>query len=74
LVESPWRAPIEAWLLAPHNKSKDITTDVLLAEAVAKPVERQTRSDQMQVASILRDLGYQRKKTRVDGVLKWVYF
>jgi predicted P-loop ATPase len=74
LVESPWRAPIEAWLLAPHNKSKDITTDVLLAEAVAKPVERQTRSDQMQVASILRDLGYQRKKTRVDGILKWVYF
>jgi hypothetical protein len=74
LVESPWRAPIEAWLLAPVNKSKDITTDVLLAEAVAKPVERQTRSDQMQVASILRDLGYQRKKTRVDGILKWVYF
>jgi len=74
LVESPWRAPIEAWLIAPHNKTKDITTDVLLADAILKPVERQTRSDQMQVGSILRDLGYQRRRQRVDGVLKWVYF
>ena len=74
LVESPWRAPIEAWLIAPHNKSRAITTDVLLADAILKPVERQSRSDQMQVASILRDLGYQRERRRVDGVLKWVYF
>ena len=74
LVESPWRAPIEAWLIAPHNKTRDITTDVLLADAILKPVERQTRSDQMQVGSILRDLGYQRRRQRVDGVLKWVYF
>ena len=74
LVESPWRAPIEAWLVAPHNRSKNITTDVLLAEAIAKPIERQSRSDQMQVASILRDLGYDRRRLRIDGVLKWVYF
>ena len=74
LIESPWRAPIEAWLLAPHNRSKSITTDLLLAEAIAKPVERQTRSDQMQVGSILRDLGYSRRKLRVEGCLKWVYF
>jgi predicted P-loop ATPase len=74
LVESPWRAPIEAWLLAPLNCAKDITTDRLLADAIAKPVERQTRSDQMQVASILRDLGYDRRRQRVEGVLKWVYF
>ena len=73
LIESPWRAPIEAWLLAPHNRSKTITTDLLLAEAIAKPVERQTRSDQMQVGSILRDLGYARRKLRVEGCLKWVY-
>lgn len=73
LIESPWRAPIEAWLLAPHNRSKTITTDLLLAEAIAKPVERQTRSDQMQVGNILRDLGYARRKLRVQGCLKWVY-
>jgi predicted P-loop ATPase len=74
LVESPWRAPIESWLLAPVNHRREITTDLLLAQAILKPVERQTRSDQMQVATILRDLGYQRRRQRVDGVLKWVYF
>jgi hypothetical protein len=36
-------------------------------------VERQTRSDQMQVASILRELGYVKRKMRVNNALKWVY-
>jgi predicted P-loop ATPase len=74
LVESPWRAPIEAWLLDPCNRLKEITTDVLLTQAIAKPIERQSRADQMQVASILRELGYDRRRQRVNGVLKWVYF
>ena len=74
LVESPWVAPIDAWLRAPHNQPKVITTGLLLAEAIQKPIERQTRSDQMQVGNILRDLGYVRKRTTVDGCLKWVFF
>ena len=74
LVESPWVAPIDAWLRAPHNRAKVITTGLLLAEAIQKPIERQTRSDQMQVGNILRDLGYVRKRTTVDGCLKWVFF
>ena len=74
LVESPWRAPIEAWLIEPMNRLKEITTDVLLTQAIAKPVERQSRADQMHVASILRDLSYDRRRSRVNGVLKWVYF
>jgi hypothetical protein len=74
LVESPWVAPIDAWLRAPHNRPKVITTGLLLAEAIQKPIERQTRSDQMQVGNILRDLKYVRKRTIVDGCLKWVFF
>jgi len=74
LIESPWAAPIDAWLKAPHNQPKVITTGLLLAEAIQKPIERQTRSDQMQVGNILRDLGYVRKRTTVDGSLKWVFF
>jgi predicted P-loop ATPase len=74
LVESPWRTPIESWLIQPVNRLKDITTDVLLTEAIAKPVERQSRADQMQVASILRELGYDRRRSRIQGILKWVYF
>jgi len=73
LVESPWLGPIRTWLAEPRNHGRTITTDVLLSEAISKPVERQTRSDQMQVGSILRDLGYQRSKKWVAGVAKWVF-
>ena len=73
LIESPWRAPIEHWLSDPHHHIQPITSERILNEAILKPVERQTRSDQMQVASILRDLGYIKKRQLVAGVQKWVY-
>ena len=73
LVESPWKAPIEKWLAAPVNHGKHITSEVLLCEAILKPVERQTRSDQMQIASIMRELGFQKKRQTIDGAQKWVF-
>ena len=73
MLDSPWRSPIELWLREPKNRFEYVTADLLLTEAVGKPVERQTRSDQMQVASILRELGYVKRKMRVNGGLKWVY-
>jgi predicted P-loop ATPase len=74
LVESPWKAPIEQWLAHPGNHGRPITSEVLLNEAINKPVERQTRSDQMQVASILRDLGLKKRRQMVGGTQKWVFF
>ena len=53
---------------------KDITTELLLSEAVEKPVERQTKRDMMTVSQILRSLKYDRKKKRVMGTPKWVWF
>ena len=73
MLDSPWRAPIESWLRDPKNRFGYVTADLLLTEAVGKPVERQTRSDQMQVSSILREMGYIKKKMRVNDSLKWVY-
>ena len=73
MLDSPWREPIESWLREPKNRFEYVTADLLLTQAVGKPVERQTRSDQMQVASILRELGYTKRKMRVSGTLKWVY-
>ena len=74
LVESPWKAAIEGWLQAPRNAGRAITTETLLSEAVLKPVERQTRSDQMQVASILREMRLTKRRQMIDGRLKWVFF
>jgi predicted P-loop ATPase len=73
LVDSPWKAAIEDWLGAPRNAARLITSELLLTEAIGKPVERQTRADQMQVATLLRDLGFQKKRTTLEGRQKWVF-
>jgi predicted P-loop ATPase len=72
-VENPWRAPIEAWLQAPANAGKTITSELILSEAIQKPIERQTRADQMQVGQILRDLGLTKRRQTIDGAQKWTF-
>jgi predicted P-loop ATPase len=73
LVDSPWKAAIQEWLGAPRNAGRPITSELLLTEAISKPVERQGRADQMQVASIMRDLGYEKKRAWLEGRNKWVF-
>ncbi len=73
LVDSPWKAAIQEWLNAPRNDGRPITSELLLTEAISKPVERQGRADQMQVASIMRELGYVKQRQWIDGRAKWVY-
>jgi predicted P-loop ATPase len=73
LVDSPWKSAIEEWLNSHRGVARAITSELLLTEAIGKPVERQGRSDQMQVASILRDLGYEKKRAWLEGRNKWVF-
>jgi predicted P-loop ATPase len=73
LVESPWLAPVREWLAMPKNAGTPITTEILLTDAIGKPIERQSRADQMQIASILRELGLIKRRRSIDGVQKWVY-
>lgn len=73
LVDSPWKAAIQEWLGAPRNADRPITSELILTEAISKPVERQSRADQMQVASIMRDLGFEKKRTWLEGRNKWVF-
>jgi predicted P-loop ATPase len=73
LVDSPWKSAIQEWVNAPRNAGRPITSELLLTEAISKPVERQGRADQMQVASILRDLGYEKKRAWLEGRSKWVF-
>ena len=73
LIESPWTQPIISYLQTPNNKFKDITIELLLAEAIEKPKSFQKKGDVMQVSSILKTLGYERKRKRIDGNPKWVW-
>ena len=72
-LDNPWREPIESWLANPQHRFEYVTAELLLTDAVGKPVERQTRWDQMQVASILRELGYSKKRINGPNGRKWVY-
>jgi predicted P-loop ATPase len=71
LVDSPWKSAIQEWIT--RNLGRPITSELILTEAIGKPVERQGRSDQMQVASIFRDLGYEKKRAWLEGRNKWVF-
>jgi len=72
-VESPWKAAIVAWINQPKNAGVELTSELLLAEAIDKPTERQTRTDQMQVASIMRELGYNKVRRMAQGQQRWVF-
>jgi predicted P-loop ATPase len=68
IVSNPWLPAIENWLF--EHPFTQITTEAILTEAVMKPLERQTKSDQMQVADVLRTLGFEKRRETVDGKRK----
>ena len=71
VVDSPWRAPIQEYLA--RRKCTDVLTiEEVLTHGIKKPVERQTRADQMQVGSILKDLGLV-KRRESSGRRRWHY-
>jgi predicted P-loop ATPase len=71
LVNNPWQSAVEAYL-GRRVSVEPLTTEEILLQAIQKPLERQTRGDQMQVASILKDLGWV-KKRESTGRRRWFY-
>ena len=69
LITSPWQMAIEQYIY--NNSHTRITTEALLSFAVEKPLDRQTKADQMQIADVLKRLGYERKRVRIDGSRQW---
>ena len=70
----PWKGPVESWLAMPQNRLKDVTVELLLSEAICKPLERQTRGDQTAVGNVLKSLGYSKgPKKCINGCRKQVY-
>ena len=69
-VENPWQPAVADWL-AKLFPGDPITTERILVEAIQKPIERQTRADQMAVADMLRCFGYERHRAMVAGQRQW---
>jgi len=71
MIESPWRSAICTYL-ADRRSMEVLTSEEILARAIQKPMERQTKVDQMQVASILKELGWT-KRRESSGKRRWYY-
>ena len=72
LVASPWQKAIEEFI---DNKPfETLTTEILLRAAIEKPLDRQTKADQMQVADVLKRLGYDKKRITVNGRRQWEWY
>tara|TARA_B100000035_G_C21036428_1_gene571211 strand:+ start:4972 stop:7047 length:2076 start_codon:yes stop_codon:yes gene_type:complete len=74
LIANPWTETIVNWLNLETTKGEIITTERILTSAVLKPVERQTRADQMAVSDILKGLGFTRRRLRENGERIWQWF
>ena len=72
-VENPWLPAVQQWL-DQRIFGETITTERILVEAIQKPIERQTRADQMAVADMLSSLGYAQKRISQAGarVRVWI--
>lgn len=64
-LDNPWAPAVSGWLRA--NVGTRVTTERILDEAIKKPLERQTRADQMAVADILRGLGFKQRRVMENG-------
>mgnify|MGYP003630449408 CR=1 FL=1 len=71
MIESPWRSAILTYL-ADRRSTEVLTSEEILVKAIQKPMERQTKVDQMQVASILKELGWT-KRRESSGRRRWFY-
>jgi hypothetical protein len=71
LVSNPWQGAVEQYLNR-RTSVEPLTTEEILTQAIQKPLERQTRGDQMQIAAILRDLNWV-KKRETTGARRWIY-
>ena len=71
MIESPWRSAILTYL-TDRRSMEVLTSEEILVKAIQKPMERQTKVDQMQVASILKELGWT-KRRESSGKRRWFY-
>jgi hypothetical protein len=71
VIDSPWRSAIEDYLTK-RQLVDVLTIEEVLTHGIKKPLERQSRADQMQVAAILKDLGLVRKR-EATGKRRWHY-
>jgi predicted P-loop ATPase len=71
MVNNPWQTVVQTYL-EKRASIEPLTIEELLTNAIMKPVERQTRADQIAVGQLLKDLGFERRR-ETTGRRRWIY-
>ena len=72
LASNPWQLAIERYLTNRRSVSP-LTSEEILTNAIEKPLERQNKGDQMQVASILKSLGWVKYRDCQNGKRQYAW-
>lgn len=78
-IVDAWEEPIKQWLNDPlfgeegGGKREFVTTSEILTGAIGLDPKHVSRREEMRAGNVLRNLGYERRKTRIGTVTKWVY-
>ena len=72
IVERPYREPTGelTWVVRQDPVEKIFVTDILL-QAVQRPAGQWSNADERRIASILRAMGWERRKIRHEGRVQW---
>jgi len=74
----PWVEILAAWLANPLRPddigTEGVSVADILGDALSIEPGRQTRFDQMRVATAMKSLGWVRKRRRIDGANIWRYY
>jgi putative DNA primase/helicase len=70
--EDPWEGVVRDWL-AREKWNEPVTVSEIMSDALAVPVERQTKALEMRLGGVLQRLGRERRRVRKDGSRVWVW-
>ena len=68
--DDPWMGPIDSFL---RTQVGAVTTQMIMEEGLKIERGRMNRRDEMRVSDILVELGYEKKRMRVNGTRKYVW-
>ncbi len=72
-----WEDKVRAWLRDPGFDDESVTSPLLtsnvLVSVLGMDVRHIKRADEMRMGSVLRKLGFERKRVKVEGEQRWRY-
>ena len=73
VIDDPWGNKIRKHFLVLHPDIPETTTDEILTNVLAIPVDRQDKSASTKIGYIMRDMGWHKIRRMISGAREYVY-